>query len=336
MIYENVEFFNVEKVESYDNGVILCRFPADAINDMSPWATRVSYAAMGCEVRLVCESKAFRITLGAVTQDVDVYVMRGDYFVDKYKISASQKMTLQFENRDLFTGYEKEALEKFDTRFSHNVWRFYFHSEGAAAFYECKALNGVVRPPQKEEIPQIKMLAYGSSITHWCWAMDSRNSYIQLVARKLNADVLNKGMAGACNLEYSTMDYLIGMKAWDVAFCELGINVINSYDCEEFKKRAEYLISGICKSMPENKVFLTGIYYAATLSTQIGEKARQFNCILSEIKEKYNLKNLIYIDSKEIMDSPTYLCKDLLHPSDYGHIMMGEKLANIVKNSIDL
>ena len=327
MIYNNVDLFNVEEYQAFDNGVMLCRFPETAVKDMKDRASWMAYAAKGCEVRFVCEAEAFWITLGAAAQDVDVYVMRGDYIVSKYTIQAAQKRTVQFEMKEMFQGFDKSFMEQFDERFHHNLWRFYFQSEGACVFYDCKALNGTVRPPRKNEIPQKIMLAYGSSITHGCWAMDSRNSYIQQVARRLDMDVLNKGMAGACRLEDSTMEYLLSCQNWDIAFLELGANVVHSYSVEEFRKRAEYLVSGICRNNLNKKVFLTGFYYGIADKFADAEKVSQFIEVLAGIKSKYKLDNLTYLDGKTIMDSASYLSIDLCHPSDYGHIRMGENLA---------
>ena len=338
MIYKNVELFNVEEVEEYDGGVILQRYTADARRDMKNRAAWMASASMGNEIRFVCEGEGFYLTVGAGSADVIMYLMRGDYAQDPYVIKAGQKKVLRFENNDLFANVRSEEIEKFDTRFSHNVWRFYLHSEGFTVFYDCRGFGGDVRPPKAGELPKKKMLAYGSSITHWCYAIDSRNSYIQQVARRLDMDVLNKGMAGACRLEDSTMEYLIGVDDWDVAFLELGANVLNSFSVEEFRNRAEYLVNKMCLKKPQNYVFLTGFYYGTgylSKEPENVEKLLAFEEVLKGIKDKYNLSNLIYIDGrKEIMDNASYLSYDLVHPSDYGNIRMGENLANIIKNYI--
>ncbi len=334
MIYKNVELFNVEEVEEYNGGVILNRYPQLAKRDMKDRAGWMSDAAMGNEVRFVCEGEGFYLSVGAGSQDVTMFLMRGDYAEHSYNIKAGEKVVLRFENHNLFENVCEDKIGEFDKRFSHNVWRFYFHSEGFVIFYDCKAFGGSVRPPKPEESPEKTMLAYGSSITHWCYAIDSRNSYIQQVARRLNMDVLNKGMAGACRLEKSTMDYLIGLDKWDIAFLELGVNVISEYSVDEFRERAEYLVKNICMKKPDNYVFLTGFYWSSLFLSK--DKARvnkiiEFESVLKNIKMKYNLANLIYINGrKEIMDSPSYLSFDLVHPSDYGHIRMGENLSEII------
>ncbi len=335
MIYKNVELFNVEEAEEYNSGVILNRYPKTAKKDMKDRAGWMADASMGNEIRFVCEGEGFYLTVGAGSQDVTMFCMRGDYAEHCYNIKAGEKIVLRFENHDLFENICADKISEFNNRFSHNVWRFYLHSEGFTVFYDCRGFGGKVRPPKTEEVPSKTMLAYGSSITHWCYAMDSRNSYIQQVARRLDMDVLNKGMAGACRLENSTMDYLIGLDEWDIAFLELGVNVLSTYSVEEFRERAEYLVKNICMKKPDNYVFLTGFYWGSSFlskDTEYVDKLVKFEEVLKNIKGKYGLANLIYIDGrKEIMDNPSYLSFDLVHPSDYGHIRMGENLFKTIR-----
>ncbi len=335
MIYNNVELFNIEQTEEFNGGVILQRFPASACEDVRNRASWMVSAAMGCEVRFVTESDLFWITFEAPVADVDIHVMRGDYYFDSYKLKSGNKITLQFENKDFFDGLDKDFAEKFESRFSHNVWRFYFHSEAPVVYHGIRAMHKEVRPPQPLETPSKKILAYGSSITHWCYAVDSRNSYLQLTAKRLNMDVYNKGMAGACRLEKSMADYLINKTDWDIAFLELGINVLNAYTVEEFKEKAEYLVSGISRKNPEKPIFLTGFYYSGNNLKGFNQKLADFEDILKNISSECNLKNINYINGLEIMDSPEYLFRDFCHPSDYGHIRMSENLSKIISNTLN-
>lgn len=54
------------------------------------------------------------------------------------------------------------------------------------------------------------MAIYGSSITHWCWAIDARNSYAYRAGQMLGMDVLNKGLSGSCEIEKECVDYIAG------------------------------------------------------------------------------------------------------------------------------
>lgn len=330
MIYQDVELFNAEEVEEFDGGVMLQRFTKEACRDTQYRASWMVSAAMGCEIRFVAESDVFWITLGAVTKDINVYVMRGDYFYDKYTIKAGTKTVLEFENHNFLSEYKKID----EARFSHNVWRFYFEYEGPIVYYGIRSLHGNVRPPHTSEKPKKTILAYGSSITHGCWAMDSRNSYIQQAAQRLNMDVMNKGMAGACRLENSICDFLIDLKGWDIAFLELGVNVLDHYSVEKFEQCAEYLVKNLCDRNTDKPVFLTGSYYNHISLSENREKSDLFEAVLMNIGDKYNLTNLHYVSGEKIMDSTEYLSRDVVHPSDWGHIRMGENLARIIEKNI--
>lgn len=63
---------------------------------------------------------------------------------------------------------------------------------------------------------------------------------------------------------------------------------------------------------------------------QVNAKFDTFNKIVEETSSKYNHIN--YISPKKIMDHPMYLCYDILHPSDFGHIQMSINLANEIQN----
>lgn len=332
MILDNVELFNVDEIENYNSGVLLERFPSWSRNELTDRGAWMSMSAHGCEIRFKTDAQAFWITLGAAALDVDVYVMCGDYFFDKYTIKSSEKITLQFQG-DLFDNLDQEMLD--EKRFSKNLWRFYFHSEGPAIYYGIKPLNGKIIPPSKEDEPQNKILAYGSSITHWCWTLDSRNSYIQQTAMRLGLDVYNKGMAGACFIEKNIADYLSSINDWEIAFLELGVNVYKTMNMDEFKKRVYYLLDAMTKKHPNKKIFITGIYDCyLTIKHYDDLKYEKYTEILKEAPIEFNNDNIIYINSKEILTSTEFLSRDFIHPSDYGHIMMGENLSKIIKKYI--
>lgn len=328
MIYNNVELFNVDETDKTERGVVLQRFSKEARADTRNRAAWMASAAMGLEIRLVTDAEVFWITLGAEDQNIDIYVMRGDYFYDKYTVNAGSLIVLRFENDNFLSGLK--TVSNVESRFSPNVWRFYFHSEGKIVYGGIKLSNGSVRSPKADEVPEKKLLAYGSSITHGCWAMDSRNAYINTAGQRLAMDVYNMGMAGACRLEKSICDFLIRRDDWDIALLELGINVLYNYTAEEFGKRAEYLVTGMCKR--GKPVILTGFFHSRN-SMAGYDKVDEFNDVLKSIMEIHNLPNLTYIDGTEIMTSSEYLSRDLVHPSDLGHIRMGEILSNIIREN---
>lgn len=59
MLYDNIELFNVEDTEKFDNGVILQRFTKEALNDTECRATWMASAATGVEIRFVADTDLF-------------------------------------------------------------------------------------------------------------------------------------------------------------------------------------------------------------------------------------------------------------------------------------
>ena len=332
MIEDQVEFFNVEEVEKYNGGLLLSKFPKAAKSDLSARGSWMADSAHGCEVRFKSTAKAFWITLGAAAEDVDVYVMRGDYFIDRYTIASAGKITLQFE-QNLFDGIDESMLN--EARFSREVWRFYLHSVGAVIYYGIRGMNGKIMPPDINDEPKHKILAYGSSITHWCWATDSRNSYIQQLALRLGMDVYNKALAGACCLEKSITQYLASVQDWSFAFMELGVNVFENMTAAEFEEKTYSLLDAVGSRHTDRKIFLTGMYDSKyTLKHYDDVKFTQYREILMNASAGLNNVNIVYLDGRHIMTSTEFLSRDFLHPSDYGQLMMGENLAKLISEHI--
>lgn len=319
MIYRNIEFFNTAEAIPYDGGQMLVRYPEIARKTKKWDQTRIIHSATCCEIRFVTDAECFNITLGGGT----VYIMKGD--LTYMKVNLDGKKTLTIKNPDRQYLYNKVCKD-----FSPDVWRFVSDDETQLIFYDMMPLDGTfVRPPEKDEVPKKKMALYGSSITHWCWAIDARNSYGYRAGQLLGMDVLNKGLAGSCEMEKECVDYIAGLDV-DVIFMELGINVLDKITEEEFTKRVDYAFS----VMPKDKeIYATGLYdcwFSLDEKDEYYEKFKAFNKIVKETAEKYDHIN--YISPKKIMDDPLYLCYDMIHPSDFGHIQMSINLVNEIQN----
>jgi hypothetical protein len=192
-----------------------------------------------------------------------------------------------------------------------------------------------IRPPKAEELPKLKMLAYGSSITHGACSMVFSNSYISRMARRLGVDVLNKGMGGSCFCEKEVAEYISTVN-WDFAVLELAVNMIDLYTPLEFEKRAGYVIE---KAL-ERKKTVVFISHFTHFRDHPNENKKQFELNLEfrkasdKIKKQYKCDDLLFIDGRNIVDYKMLTC-DLIHPSIYGHSVMGDKIANIlIENSI--
>jgi lysophospholipase L1-like esterase len=195
-----------------------------------------------------------------------------------------------------------------------------------------------MRPPTEDEKPKIKWLAYGSSITHGAGAQLHTNSYIMSAARDLGVDVLCKGMGGSCYLENDMADF-IANEEWDFITLELGVNVREIYTEDVFRSKAEYLVETIKKKNPDKPViFITIFPNSATYcnsETVFKTREFEFNNIIREIYNEYASDGFTYlIEGSDILKRFDWLTCDLIHPSEYGHFMMGLQLSNIIKDII--
>ncbi|MBU3142897.1 SGNH/GDSL hydrolase family protein [Clostridium sp. CF012] len=339
MIYDSMEFFNIVEVKknSLDSGVRLYRYPKKLSDSIK--AKERAERCQGCEIRFVTESDIITLSLSVDDVDGDILVYRGDYFYSIFHLKAGIKTMITLSEPERFSCVKKGSIKR--KRFSPEVWRVFLNTS-CTSFYGIDTFGKELRPPKPEELPSKRWLAYGSSITWGSKAIHNCNSYIQQAALRLNVDVYNLGLSGRCYCEKEVADYIAGRNDWDFVTLEIGVNMRSVFSGEEFQQKAEYMIEKILESHPDNPVVIISIFpnhsvYA--INDNIYKKNDAAYCkILKELSEnKYkNKKNVFFISGEEILDEFTGLTCDLIHPSDSGHIRMGENLANILKDLLKL
>ncbi|MDY3929630.1 MAG: SGNH/GDSL hydrolase family protein [Clostridia bacterium] len=338
MNYKNVELFNVEEIHYTPDksGVALYRFPFDVIDAIKGRGAFISRSNTGCEIRFVTNANVIWLTMEAVREDAEITVFLGDIVYEKHTLKAGVKTTLQLQKNNVFGNVEEEILKKLGKRFPVSLWRIYINNENShCILYDVNGLDGFVRPPMDNEVPKKKWLAYGSSITHGCWTADTSNSYIQVAARLLDVDVMCKGMAGGCMCEREMANYIKDAD-WDFATLELGVNMYG-IKTKEFKKRVQYMIGTVHEANPGRKVFVITPFpniNSFGLDKDRFDKNIDYCKILKETVEEANSENVILINGNEILTDNSYLCYDLVHPSEYGHERMGENLYRRLKDLI--
>lgn len=336
MIYNNLEFFNVVELGKSDvyPGLKLQRYPLEVRKGLElneAQAQRGSFVgqeASGCEIRFVTDAKTVRIALSSTVSDGEVVVLKGDYVHSIHRLHEGVIKTIHLDEPQRFKEIKREIL--FDSVFSPDVWRICTGSQNII-FHGAEAFGDEIRPPKKDELPALTWLAYGSSITQGAGAFNYYNSYIQHTARRLGVAAINLGLGGACRLEKGVADFIAGRKDWDFATLELGVNIRGQVSSDEFLRRSEYLISNMLEQHPDKPVAVITMYpnWATYLETPNGSThfELEFNEILRNIVARFNHKNLFLIEGHEIMSRPSYLTCDVIHPNDFGHAVMGEKLS---------
>ena len=340
MIYKNIEFFNVEEIEIKDEypGIRLHRFPKKVEVNMG-WGRKsfgrwASGLTTGCEIRFVTEGDLVEISLSALEAQGEVLVYKGDFFHSKHTLKVGVVNTLVLRENPEFKKLDSKVFQ--GCTFSPNVWRIIFCHNFTGVFYGINDFGYTVRPPKKLEIPNMKWMAYGSSITHGAGALTHTNSYIMQAARGLKVDVLDKGMGGSCLCENEVADFLALDCNWDFATLELGVNMRESFTPDEFEEFAHYLITTIKQNNPFKHIFLVTIYpnslhYINDDKDICVITQREFDIRLRKIYSELEDDYLHLIEGSQILKDFSYLTCDLIHPSEFGHIAMGESIAHKIK-----
>lgn len=333
MIYHNLELHNVEALEAYGDGVILHRFPERVRRGLEKRRCFRAEDSPGVEIRFVSEGPCTELVIQCIYGGGNIAVFRGSHMVSSYPAGSGQTLTLHLEP------YEEWAAADFSDKpcWARSVWRVQL-PPGQFALCRVCDYGYPVRPPEAGERPAKTLLAYGSSITQGCYAENNSLAYIQHAAARMGWDVRNFGLSGACCCEEAVAEFLTGIERWDAAFLEIGANMRPFFTEETFSARAQYLIDRLCMAHPERPVFLTTIYPNLESfrreKSLLGIREQRYNQILREIVKSGRYPNLSLMEGSEILDDPCYLGADLIHPSSYGHVRMGENLAAVLKERL--
>jgi len=323
----SLEFHNlIPEPCASGGGLLLPRYPRQVRGRMESPGFYTSEESAGGELRFVTPALHLRVYVTCLTQDGEVAVYRGEFLHSVHQVRQGGLQCIHVAVPEMFARVQPAALSG---AFHSDVWRFVFN-RGAYVLQGVETFGQPIRPPRAEEKPKLRWLAYGSSITH-----SSRNGYPHQAARRLGVDVQNKGLSGSCYIEREAADFIAAECEWDLATLELGINMRNQFTAEEFEKRARYLVHRCQEAKPGRPLFLISIFPNAAnhlIEPDHGAKNQaEFVAILNRIADENRGKNVTLFDGGAILKNFSSLGVDLLHPSDFGHVLMGENLANLLR-----
>ncbi len=329
LIRDGVAFHGAAELEPAPaGGVYIRRIPASVRARLGARGRFIAAESTGCELRFVTSSQTVDVTLALPAQGGAVAVYCGGMFHSEHRLEAGRVAVLRLNAPPRLRTADAAKLSA--SGFAPNVWRVRF-ARGEAVYYGLNAFGEAVRPPEPGEVPAASLLAYGSSITHG--GEQSRSAYIEQAARRLGLDLHNLGMSGSCLCEPELIDWIADRRDWGILFLELGVNMRDGMDGREFRGRVRYALERLIDGPhPDKPIFLTTIYpNFATLGSESPRAREQdllFNEILREETRRMNHDGFLHLlEGYTILDDPGGLSCDLIHPSDDGHIRMGENLA---------
>lgn len=307
MVFQGIDFHNVEEVERCGNGYIMWRLPAqvrghvnESIRDLT------SRYSTGVELRFKLAGDAADIILKAEKEaEAQVaYVfygsIQGGWQTSSFVI-GTEETRIHIVRPDNLKVLQ-QITEKYHLPFSPEVVRI------VLPYGKCyyAGAEGEVVPPMPSEVPQKTYLAYGSSITHGSLALAAPYTYPFRIAQKLGCDYINLGFAGSAQMEEAMAEYLVSRKDWDFASVEMGINVVKSFSAGWFEEKVDRFTEILSKDA--RPVFATDIFQC---QEPYQEKIEAFR----EIVKKYASKRLIYTEGTQILGCPAHISADLVHPA---------------------
>jgi hypothetical protein len=337
MSLENVAIHNVGALEDVPGyaGKGLMRIPAAVRNQMNERARFVAMDSVGCEIRFVTDAQTVDVTLSHTKPEFletgEVRVFRGNVECSRTALQPGTVQRIRLVEPASFSQVDRDKLQM--GGFASNVWRVLMGRGACAIFQGIETHGHQIRPPRPEELPSVKWLAYGSSITN-----SHLDGYPHVAARILRVEVENKGLSGACQCEPVLADWLADECDWDIITCEMGVNMRGCFTPEAFRERVTYLLTRLTNAHPDKPVVAISVFPNA-MSAGWGNDANNtaashelaYNEIVPEVVKEIGAKNLHFISGSDILTDFTGLGGDLLHPNVYGHAIMGANLAERLK-----
>ena len=331
MIYKNIEIHNCrELLKNEETGLFkMCRIPLSLDDKI----TGNGFINCGVELRFVPIDDEIKITLKASSGSSKLIVFYGsvqagwqNVFKTVYD-TPTEIVIPKAKNPAFLSRVTKEN----NLPFSPDVVRVILPSSSL----EIGDIKGRCRPPEKDEVPSLNFLSYGSSITHGSLALQPTSAYVARVGEALGANAYNLGFAGNAKLEKEMADYIANECEFDFATIEMGVNILK-IDCEDFRNRVRYFISTIAKAHPDKKIFCIDIFYmnCDMYDVEGYNSPSVFRKIVKETVEELALPNTVYVCGLDCLDTSLGLSEDEVHPNEKGCEIIGRNLSRIIRENL--
>lgn len=324
MIFQNIEFHNVEEIVPYEDGWKLLRAPGFVRQAGGERLQNSSGYGTGVELRFCILGEYAEIRLRTVPiaegQMAFVYYgsIQGGWQQSSYVITERETV-IRIPRPGNMEGL-KTITANANLPFSPEVVRLVL-PYGNNIFL---GASGDICPPDASLLPKKTLLSYGSSITHGSLALVAPYAYPFRIAQKLRMDSLNKGFAGTCLCEREMAEWFVSRKDWHAATLEMGINMVGM-EAAEFERRIDEFTAIMAED--GRPVFATSIFTPAFDT----EKHRLFRRIVRKYAEP-RLHH--FVDGLELLDRPEFISQDGVHPSLEGIAQITDRWTEIIRRGL--
>ncbi|SEW00416.1 GDSL-type esterase/lipase family protein [Natrinema salifodinae] len=328
-----IRFHNVgdsRPVEGRD-GRLLQRVPEPVRRKLNDGAQSRMRHPAGVELRFVPDGAA-TVTLstmpGGSAEAGTVRVFWGPVQGSTEVVVGTEPTPIEVSIPEKLTDLEPTARE--DLAFDPRVCRIRLPGEHRGGPMVYHGVDGDVRPPREDELPDRRYLAYGTSITEGEAPLAEHLTYADQAARRLDADLINLGSCGTAYCDVAMADYIANRGDWDVATLSISVNMVGTFDPAEFRGRAARMIDRVASVHPEKPVVPITIFTNARdvcRSAEEGDECERFREELRAVVAETPHDNVHLLEGPELLPTIEGLTPDLVHPGDNAMITMGEALA---------
>lgn len=316
MIYNGIEIHGASWVEETENGVIPRRYPADvreALNDIGKGA---ALNLCGVELRFVPEGEV-KITLSTVNEKS---VNRAQLYYGNTQAGwETGEVNIKGVPREITfrPSQRTEFLDKAANACGHTFKPTVLRLVLENAPIIIHSIEGNVRPPKADEVPAENILFYGSSITHGSLAAAPSTYWNRRVSENLHRDHVNLGLAGSCLVQKEVVDWICGRNDWQVAVLEMGINMVDNVESEDYRQRVRYMLETIHAKHPDKYKFCVDVFYYYGDLFEKG-RVKEYRKVMAEEVARIGSDRMIYINGLNILTGVGGLSEDMVHPNVAG------------------
>ena len=329
MIFDGIEFHNVAELKDVGNGRRLQRVPEEVRVCLNERAQQRMLSPAGSEIRFVSNGNTVRVTVSCPEGSAEVIPFWGPFQgKERFRIGA-EAQTLELVYPERLKALNAEATD--GLLYSPNVCRLTLRGDGL--IYHGIEGDGL-RAPTADEVPSLRYLSYGTSITHGASATAMHLTYVRQVAWRLGADLLNFGVGGSAFCEKELADYMAGREDWDIATLALSVNMVGGFSVEEFTERVSYMVNTVAGANTKRPVVCITLYphfRDFCIDEDLKDKTSTFRQVLRDVVDDCPHPNVHLIEGTDMLTDIGGLTVDLIHPGDLGMIEMGERIAQELK-----
>ncbi|ELZ64018.1 hypothetical protein C5B91_16520 [Haloferax sp. Atlit-10N] len=336
--HDDIQFHNVRALQRVRprEGLRLLRVPEAVRSGLNTGAqTRMSHPA-GTEIRFVPE-ETVRITLSSEERNSLVRPFWGDFQAtgEEFTLGPEPK-TVELSPPESLSDLDPEATG--EMRYAPDVCRLVFPGDHRGGHIYYHDVEGTRRPPTADEVPSLRYLAYGTSITEGEAPSAEMLTYVNQTARRLGADPINLGSCGTAYCDPAMAEHIAARDDWDVATLSLSVNMVGRFSPDEFRDRAADMVETVAAANPTKPVACITLFPHVREYKRNHEEAtlsETFRQHLRDVVAECGYDNVHLVEGPDLLPTASGMTTDLVHPGDDAMVRIGERLARELESLMD-